>query len=133
MAHLEVLERIYKLQVASDAPTFITIAQITQEWVDKINTPNEDFWGAGNWSANLWGISEVFTTGWGAKAWNDGEWNQLNDETITLTGSINYTSSLGDVEAFPLQGWGSDSWGDEGWGESSFTVELTAQCNHIRC
>ena len=24
------------------------------------NTPNSDFWGAGNWSANLWGIEETF-------------------------------------------------------------------------
>ena len=67
------------------------------------------------------GISEAFTTGWGAKAWNDGEWNQLSDETVTLSGQ-SITSSVGDVVLF-LQGWGSDSWGDEAWGESSFTVD----------
>ena len=114
-----------QIQVASDAPTLYYYCQYHSGMGGQLNTPNEDFWGAGNWSANLWGISEAFTTGWGAKAWNDGEWNQLSDETVTLSGQ-SITSSVGDVAAFPLQGWGSDSWGDEAWGESSFTVELTA-------
>jgi len=115
-----------QITVASDAPTLYYYCTNHSGMGGQANTPNEDFWGAGNWSANLWGISEAFTTGWGAKAWNDGEWNQLSDETITLTAPDAITSSLGEVEAFPLQGWGSDSWGDEGWGESSLTVELTA-------
>ena len=114
-----------QITVASDAPTLYYYCTNHSGMGGQANTPNEDFWGAGNWSANLWGISEAFTTGWGAKAWNDGEWNQLSDETITLSGQ-SITSSVGDITAFPLQGWGSDSWGDEGWGESSLTVELTA-------
>jgi hypothetical protein len=114
-----------QITVASDAPTLYYYCTNHSGMGGQANTPNEDFWGAGNWSANLWGISEAFTTGWGAKAWNDGEWNQLSDETVTLSGQ-SITSSVGDVAAFPLQGWGSDSWGDEGWGESSLTVELTA-------
>ena len=26
---------------------------------------------------NLWGTNEEFVVGWGAKAWNDGEWGEL--------------------------------------------------------
>ena len=115
-----------QITVASSASTLYYYCTNHSGMGGQANTPNEDFWGAGNWSANLWGISEAFTTGWGAKAWNDGEWNQLSDETITLTAPDAITSSVGEVEAFPLQGWGSDSWGDEGWGESSLSVELTA-------
>ena len=114
-----------QITVAADAPTLYYYCTVHSGMGGQANTPTTDFWGAGNWSANLWGISEAFVTGWGAKAWNDGEWSQLSDETVTLSGQ-SITSSVGDVAAFPLQGWGSDSWGDEAWGESSFTVELTA-------
>ena len=61
------------------------------------NTPNTDFWGAGNWSANLWGISEAFTTGWGSKSWNSsGSWGDMGDETVTPSG-FGLTSSIGSV------------------------------------
>ena len=81
------------------------------------NTPNTDFWGAGNWSANLWGISEAFTTGWGAEDWNNGSWGQINDEIVFPTG-LSITSSLGTPIASAQQGWGRDEWGEEPWGES---------------
>jgi hypothetical protein len=89
------------------------------------NTPDADFWGAGNWSANLWGISEAFVVGWGARAWNDGEWGELKDQTVFPTG-VSATASVGDLVTFPESGWGRDTWNAESWGESSFTVELTA-------
>tara|TARA_R100000084_G_scaffold68729_1_gene30358 strand:+ start:29 stop:919 length:891 start_codon:yes stop_codon:yes gene_type:complete len=89
------------------------------------NTPNVDFWGAGTWSTNLWGISEAFTVGWGAKSWNDGEWDELSDETISVSG-VSATVSIGELITFPEQGWGRDSWNFETWGESSLTVDITA-------
>jgi hypothetical protein len=115
-----------QIQVASSAPTLYYYCSNHSGMGGQANTVDEDVWGAGNWSANLWGISSAFTVGWGAKAWNDGEWSQLSDETLTLTAPSAITSSVGSVEAFPLQGWGSDSWGDENWGESSLDVQLTA-------
>ena len=114
-----------QIEVASGAPTLYYYCSVHSAMGGQANTPNEDFWGAGNWSANLWGISEAFTTGWGAKAWNDGEWSQLSDETVFLSG-VSATASVGELITFPEQGWGRDGWNDESWGESSFTVELTA-------
>ena len=38
----------------------------------------------------------LLATGWGAKAWNDGEWGNLADETVSLTG-ISATSNIGAV------------------------------------
>jgi hypothetical protein len=90
------------------------------------NTPNSDFWGAGNWSANLWGIEEAFSLGWGAQAWNDGEWGALNDITLTLTG-VSSTSTIGSptISTEINTGWGQDGWGVENWGASGLTIELT--------
>ena len=114
-----------QIEVASDAPTLYYYCTNHSNMGGQANTPNVDFWGAGNWSANLWGISEAFTTGWGAKSWNDGEWDQLSDETVFLSG-VSATVSIGEVDTFPEQGWGRDTWNFETWGESSLTVELTA-------
>ena len=114
-----------QIEVASGAPTLYYYCSVHSAMGGQANTPNEDFWGAGNWSANLWGISEAFTTGWGAKAWNDGEWSQLSDETVFLSG-VSATASVGELAAFPEQGWGRDTWNFESWGESSIPVELTA-------
>ena len=37
--------------------------------------------------AKLIGMRDaLLATGWGAKAWNDGEWGNLADETVSLTG-----------------------------------------------
>ena len=35
-------------------------------------------WGQANWSADT-----LLATGWGAKAWNDGEYGNLADETVS--------------------------------------------------
>ena len=94
-----------QIEVASDAPTLYYYCTNHSNMGGQANTPNVDFWGAGNWSANLWGISEAFTTGWGAKSWNDGEWDQLSDETVFLSG-VSATVSIGEVDTFPEQGWG---------------------------
>ena len=114
-----------QIEVADSAPTLYYYCQYHSGMGGQANTPDADFWGAGNWSANLWGISEAFTTGWGAKAWNDGEWDQLSDETVFLSG-VSATASVGDITAFPEQGWGRDTWNFEAWGTSGITVELTA-------
>ncbi len=114
-----------QITVATDAPTLYYYCSNHPGMGGQANTPNADFWGAGNWSANLWGISEAFTTGWGAQAWNDGEWGEIKDPTVFLTG-VSATVSLGDLITFPEQGWGRDTWNAESWGESSFKVELTA-------
>jgi|TARA_E500000318_G_scaffold99225_1_gene101136 hypothetical protein len=107
-----------QIEVASDAPTLYYYCQYHSGMGGQANTPNTDFWGAGNWSANLWGISEAFTSGWGVDAWNSGgSWGQANDEVVSLTGQ-SATISVGTPIAAAQQGWGRDQWGQEPWGES---------------
>jgi len=114
-----------QIEVASSAPTLYYYCTNHSGMGGQANTPNVDFWGAGTWSTNLWGISEAFTVGWGAKSWDDGEWNELSDETISLSG-LSATISVGEIITFPEQGWGRDTWNFETWGESSLTVDITA-------
>jgi len=107
-----------QIQVASDAPTLYYYCTNHLNMGGQANTPNTDFWGAGNWSANLWGISEEFTTGWGADTWNDGgSWGQANDEVVQLSGQA-ITSALGTPISGAEQGWGRDGWSEEPWGDS---------------
>jgi len=107
-----------QIEVADSAPTLYYYCQYHSGMGGQANTPTTDFWGAGNWSAGLWGITEAFTSGWGVDAWNTGgSWGQVNDEITTLTGQ-SITSSVGDVIASSEQGWGRDQWGKEPWGES---------------
>ena len=35
-------------------------------------------WGQANWNADL----QLLKVGWGAQAWNDGEWGELKDVTM---------------------------------------------------
>ena len=78
------------------------------------------------WGTNRWGTTDEFALGWGAQAWNDSEWGELNDVTFTLTG-VSSTSSIGSttVTTEINTGWGQDGWGVENWGQSGITVELT--------
>ena len=117
-----------QIQVASSAPTLYYYCTVHSGMGGQANTPNTDFWGAGNWSAGLWGISEAFTTGWGVDAWNTGgSWGQANDEVVQLTGQA-ITTSLGEVISGANQGWGRAEWGEEPWGESDNpVVTLTGQ------
>tara|TARA_R100001086_G_scaffold25689_3_gene12127 strand:- start:184 stop:1050 length:867 start_codon:yes stop_codon:yes gene_type:complete len=77
------------------------------------------------WNTGRWGTTDAIVTGWGAKSWNDGDWGELSNETVFLTGQ-SATLSVGSLIVFPEQGWGRDTWNFESWGESSLTVELTA-------
>ena len=115
-----------QIEVASGAPTLYYYCTNHGGMGGQANTPNSDFWGAGNWSANLWGIEEAYALGWGAQAWNDGEWGQLNDTLFTLTG-VSSTSSTGSptISTEINTGWGQDGWGVENWGQSGVTIELT--------
>ena len=115
-----------QITVAADAPTLYYYCTNHSGMGGQANTPNADFWGAGNWSANLWGIEDAFTLGWGAQAWNDSEWGELNDATFSVTG-VSSTSSIGSVsvETEINTGWGQDEWGEENWGQSGITVSLT--------
>ena len=105
-----------QIEVASSAPTLYYYCTNHNNMGGQANTPNADFWGAGNWSANLWGIEEAFTLGWSAQAWNDSEWGELNNAVISLTG-VSSTSSIGSVsvETEINTGWGQDEWGEENW------------------
>ena len=58
-----------QIEVASSAPTLYYYCTNHSGMGGQANTPNSDFWGAGNWSANLWGIEEAFSLGWGAQSW----------------------------------------------------------------
>ena len=107
-----------QIEVADSAPTLYYYCQYHSGMGGQANTPTTDFWGAGNWSAGLWGITEAFTSGWGVDAWNTGgSWGQANDEVTQLTG-LSITASLGTPIASAQQGWGRDEWGEEPWGES---------------
>jgi len=107
-----------QIQVASSAPTLYYYCTNHSGMGGQANTPDADFWGAGNWSANLWGISEAFTTGYGSKNWNSsGTWGDMGDETIFPTG-FGLTSSIGSVtvDAEINTGWGRAAWNDDAWG-----------------
>ena len=107
-----------QIEVASSAPTLYYYCSIHSGMGGQANTLDADVWGAGNWSANLWGISEVFTTGWGAKSWDSsGSWGDMGDETISPTG-LSLTSSIGSVtvDAEINTGWGRAAWNDDAWG-----------------
>ena len=56
------------------------------------------------WGTDRWGTTNPFVVGWGAQAWNDGEWGELKDATVSLTGQ-SATLSVGSIAAFPEQGW----------------------------
>jgi len=115
-----------QIQVASSAPTLYYYCTNHSGMGGQANTPDIDFWGAGNWNANLWGISSPFTSGWGADDWGTGgSWGEATDEVVIPTG-LSLTSSVGDLIASAEQGWGRDEWGQEPWGESfSPVVALT--------
>ena len=116
-----------QIEVASGAPTLYYYCTNHGGMGGQANTPNSDFWGAGNWSANRWGIEEAFAVGWGAQSWDDGEWGNLADVDITLTG-LSSTSSLGSptITTEINTGWGQDGWGVENWGESGQTVVIVS-------
>ena len=111
-----------QIEVASSAPTLYYYCTNHSGMGGQANTPNVDFWGAGNWSANLWGISSPFTTGWGVDAWGTGSaWGDATQEVVILTGQ-SATTSLGTLISGALQGWGRGDWGEEPWGESNHPV-----------
>ena len=107
-----------QIEVASSAPTLYYYCTQHSGMGGQANTPDADFWGAGNWSANLWGISEAFTTGYGSKSWNSsGTWGDMGNETVTPTG-FGLTSSIGSVtvDAEINTGWGRAAWNEDAWG-----------------
>ena len=117
-----------QIEVAADAPTLYYYCTNHSKMGWTANTVNEDVWGAGNWSANLWGISEAFTTGWGSKSWDSsGSWGDMGDETVFPTG-FGLTSSIGSVtiDAEINSGWGRAAWDDDAWGIQG-DVLLTGQ------
>ena len=107
-----------QIEVSSSAPTLYYYCSIHSGMGGQANTPSTDVWGAGNWSANLWGITDAFTLGWGAKNWDSsGSWGDMGDETITPTG-FGLTSSLGSVSVSTEinTGWGRQPWNENAWG-----------------
>ena len=86
------------------------------------NTWNES---GTTWGTNRWGTTDAFSLGWGAKTWNQGEWGELNDITLTLTG-VSSTSNVGSltITSEINTGWGQDGWGVENWGQSGLTVVI---------
>mgnify|MGYP003115859256 FL=1 len=114
-----------QITVAASAPTLYYYCTNHSGMGGQANTISGDSYGAFGWSSNRWGVEEEIVVGWGAKAWNDGEWDQLSDETVFPTGQ-SITSSVGDLITFPESGWGRDTWNFESWGFSGLTIELTA-------
>ena len=114
-----------EITVATDAPTLYYYCSVHSGMGGTANTPASNTWGALGWSTNRWASASAIILGWGGSSWNDGEWGELGDVTLTLTGQ-SATVSLGTPDVFPEQGWGRDTWNFESWGESGLTVELTA-------
>jgi len=114
-----------QIEVAASAPTLYYYCTNHSNMGGQANTISGDSYGAFGWNVNRWGVESEIILGWGGSSWNDGEWNDLGDRTITLTGQA-ATVSLGEIDAFPEQGWGRDTWNFEAWGISGLTVELTA-------
>ena len=107
-----------QIEVASSAPTLYYYCTQHSGMGGQANTPDTDFWGAGNWSAGRWGITDTLTVGWGAKLWNSsGSWGDMGDETVSPTG-LSLTSSIGSVTvtAEINTGWGRAAWNDDAWG-----------------
>jgi|TARA_A100000172_G_scaffold65094_1_gene44574 hypothetical protein len=107
-----------QIQVAASAPTLYYYCTNHSGMGGQANTPSVDVWGAGNWSANRWGISEIFTTGWGSKSWDSsGSWGDMGDETVSPTG-FSLTSSLGSLSITTEinTGWGRQPWNENAWG-----------------
>ncbi len=108
-----------QIAVAASAPTLYYYCTNHSGMGGQANTPNTDFWGAGNWSANSWGISSL-TVGWGADAWNDSvsTWGDVGDEIVSLTAPDAIVSNLSVGSA-----WGNDTWGEEqSWGQFTLSV-----------
>ena len=107
-----------QIEVASSAPTLYYYCTQHSGMGGQANTPDTDFWGAGNWSAGRWGITDTLAVGWGAKLWNSsGSWGDMGDETVSPTG-LSLTSSIGSVTvtAEINTGWGRAAWNDDAWG-----------------
>ena len=83
-------------------------------------------WGRFTWGRAYWNADSVLATGWGAKAWNDGEWGELNDITLTLTGQ-SLTSSIGSVTVSAEINTG---WGQDGLGVENFLIILFGMIFH---
>ena len=107
-----------QITVAASAPTLYYYCSNHSGMGWTANTVDEDVWGAGNWSAGRWGITNEFTVGWGAKLWDSsGSWGDMGDETVFPTG-LGLTSSIGSVtiDAEINTGWGRAAWDDDAWG-----------------
>ena len=94
-----------QIQVATSAPTLYYYCSNHSGMGGTANTPAADTWGALGWSTNRWASASAIILGWGGSSWNDGEWGELGDITLTLTGQ-SATVSLGTFDVFPEQGWG---------------------------
>ena len=117
-----------QIEVASSAPTLYYYCSIHSGMGGQANTPSIDVWGAGNWSAGLWGTTESFTLGWGAKSWDSsGSWGDMGDETISPTG-LGLTSSIGSISVSTEinTGWGRQPWNENAWGIAG-DILLTGQ------
>ena len=90
-----------QIVVATDAPTLYYYCQVHPGMGGTANTPASNTWGALGWSSNRWGSTSEIVLGWGGSSWDDGEWNDLGDRTIDLTGQ-SITSAVGSVTVTDL-------------------------------
>ena len=90
-----------QIVVADDAPTLYYYCTNHSKMGWTANTPAANTWGALGWSTNRWGAESEIILGWGGSSWNDGEWNDLGDRTVTLTGQA-ATVSLGESRSLFL-------------------------------
>ena len=101
-------------------------------------------WGEFSWGDNTWQSGVVLQsltgqsatssvgdgtnmgvpqTGFGGQTWSTGEWGQVNDNSVVLTGFGLTTSLNADgLLSFQSAGWGRNTWNDGPYGESNDPV-----------
>ena len=131
-----------QITVAASAPTLYYYCTNHSGMGGQADTVDADTWGVLTWGVNSW-ASDVITQsitgneitssqgdavaypdrGWGAQSYSTGEWGEVNENTVTLTG-LSITSSLNadGVDSFPNTGWGRAQYGEQPWGESNNPV-----------
>ena len=106
-----------EITVATDAPTLYYYCSNHSGMGGTANTPASNTWGALGWNTNRWASASAIILGWGGSSWNDGEWNELGDVTLTLTAPDAIQSTVS------ANAWNEASWGQgQSWGIFSLAV-----------
>ena len=70
------------------------------------------------------GVMNMTQDTWSALAWNDGQWGDQDNVTLTPN-SFSLPMELGDESSTPSSGWSSAEWGDNSWGSTTNFLQPT--------